>query len=83
MKLRSKKIHIYKAVLQVCSFSTVHVYAQRDIEGRSFYRRCRGKAISITYSEYESVALGIQHPMRVRRIVIGGLSGSTIFFNVI
>jgi hypothetical protein len=56
---------------------------QSIIEGRSCNRRWSGKAISITYSEYESVALGIQHPMRVCRIVIGGLSGCTIFFNIV
>jgi len=38
---------------------------------------------SITYSESVFVALGIQHVMRVRRIVICDLSGSTVFFHII
>jgi hypothetical protein len=38
--------------------------------------------MSITYSECVFVALGIQHAMRVRYIVICGLSGSTVFFHI-
>jgi hypothetical protein len=38
-----------------------------------------GKSMSITYSENVFVALVIQHAMRMHRIVICGLSGSTIF----
>jgi len=41
---------------------------------------CRGKAIGITHSEYVFEASGIQHSMRMRQIVICGLSGCTIFF---
>jgi hypothetical protein len=37
-------------------------------------------AINITYSECAFVALGFQHAMRVRHIVICGLPNSTIFF---
>jgi len=44
---------------------------------------CSGKAISITYAECVSVALGIQRAMRMRHIVICGLSGSAIFFHII
>jgi hypothetical protein len=36
---------------------------------------------SITYSVRVFVALGIQHAMRMRHIVICGLTGSTIFFH--
>ena len=38
------------------------------------------KAINIKYSECLFVVLGIQHAMRMRRTVICGLPGSTIFF---
>ena len=41
--------------------------------------------MSITYSEdvFVALALGIQHAMRKRHIVICGLSGSTEFFHTI
>ena len=38
------------------------------------------KPISITYSECVSVALGIQHEMRMRHIAVCGLPRSTIIF---
>jgi len=38
------------------------------------------KAVSITYSECVFVALGIEHSMRMRRIILCGLHGSTVFF---
>jgi hypothetical protein len=38
---------------------------------------------SITYSECVCIALGIQHAMRMRRIVICCLPRSTVFFHVI
>jgi hypothetical protein len=41
------------------------------------------KKISITYSECVFVTLGIQHAMRVRHIVISGLSSTTKFFQII
>jgi len=47
-----------------------------NTEGRSV------QAITITYSEYVSVALGIQPAMRMRHIVICGLPGPTVFFHI-
>ena len=40
-------------------------------------------ALTITYSDSVSVALDIRHAMRMRHIVICGLSGSTVFFYII
>jgi hypothetical protein len=42
----------------------------------------REKTLSITYSECMSLALGIQHAMRIRRIVICDLSATTIFTHI-
>jgi hypothetical protein len=41
---------------------------KRNNEMRSQNHCCRAKAISITYPDCVSVALGIQHAMRMRRI---------------
>jgi len=43
----------------------------------------RERAISIAYSDRVFVALGIHKAMRIRRIVICGLSGSAIFSHII
>ena len=56
------------------------MYVSRNIEARSCNHCCCGKAISITYSEFIFLALGIEHASCMGRIVICGLSGSTVFF---
>ena len=46
---------------------------------------CRGKAMSITYSECVSVASVIQHAMRMRRIILPSVAclPLPIFFRII
>jgi hypothetical protein len=52
----------------------------RHTEERSCNPCYSEKAISITYSECVFVASGVLHGVRMHRIVICGVSGSTIFF---
>jgi len=41
---------------------------------------CHGKAVSVLYSEFVSVAVVIQHATRMRRIIFSfGLPGSAVF----
>jgi hypothetical protein len=52
----------------------------RNIEARSCNHCCSGRAMSITESECVFVALGIQHAMHMRHILICGLPHSRIVF---
>ena len=54
------------------------MYVQRNNEARSYNHCCSGTAISITYSEFVVVGLGIQQTGRMRKFGITGLSGSTV-----
>jgi hypothetical protein len=44
------------------------------VKARSRQHCCRGKAMSITYSECLSVALVIQHAIRMRRIILSSVA---------
>jgi hypothetical protein len=59
------------------------LYVQRNIQARSCNRFCSRKAIGITFYDCVSLALGIQHVMRIRHIVNCGLSGSTIVYSTL
>jgi hypothetical protein len=49
------------------------MYYKRNIEALSRNHCCRGKAISITYSECVFVALVIQHAKRMSRIILSSV----------
>ena len=50
------------------------MYIQRNVEQRSCCHCCSAKTISITYSECVFETLGIQHAMRMRRIVLSSVA---------
>jgi hypothetical protein len=57
---------------------------KRNIEARSRNHCCRGKAVSITYSQGVFVALVVQHAKRMRRIILSSVVClATIFFHII
>ena len=57
------------------------MYVYRNIQAYSpNHCCCSGKAVSIIYSGRVFVDLGMQLAIRMRRIVICHLAGSTIFF---
>lgn len=60
------------------------MHVKRNTDGRLYHHSYSGKAVSITYSGVcVSVALGIQHPVRMRNIVICGLPRYKLFFQII
>jgi hypothetical protein len=62
------------------TYLTSHaMYVQRNIEARSCYHCCSGKATSITQSLCVFVALGIQRAMRMHHVICG-LPRFRIFF---
>jgi hypothetical protein len=58
------------------------MYVYRNIEALSCNHCCSVKAVSIKQSACVFVAVGIQHAMRMRHIVICGPSRSLILFHI-
>jgi hypothetical protein len=55
---------------------------KRNIEARSRNHCCRGKVISITYSDRVSVALVIQHAKRLWRVILLSVSCLPYFYTL-
>jgi len=54
------------------------MYYKRNIKERSRNHYCRGQAINITYSEFVSVALVIQHAWRMSHIILSFVTWSAL-----
>jgi hypothetical protein len=87
------KVGTSKAGGTISQQAAVHPWLAADVHGNKqtygvTLRRVRAiivaveKAISITYSAFVFVVLGIRHVMRMCHIVICGLPGSTVFFYI-
>ena len=69
-------ISISLSPLHIALMNELHLYTRgtinvwRNNEARSRNHCCRGKAISITYSDCVFLALGIYHAMSMRRVNI-------------
>jgi hypothetical protein len=59
------------------------MYVKHNHKVCLFNHCCKGRVVSITYSECMSVALIIQHAMCTHCNVIGGLPSCTEFFHSI
>jgi hypothetical protein len=58
------------------------MYLQRNTEERLRNSCCRGKAISVTYSECVSVALLIQHAKSILHIILSSVADMTVKYAI-
>ena len=59
------------------------MYYKSSIEARSHNHFCCGTEINITYSEYASVALFIQHAKRMRPVILSSLASLAVpYFSI-
>ena len=69
--------------MRVTKYGTLCTY-KRKTETRSLWHFCRRKAVNITFSECVSVALVIQHALRMRHITLSSVAClATMFFHTI
>jgi len=54
----------------VMGYVVMCVRQAMDVKSRSYHHFCSGKAISITYSESVTIALGFQHAKRTRHSLL-------------
>jgi hypothetical protein len=54
------------------------MYVERNIEERSRNHFCRGKTVSIKYSECVSLVLVIQHAKGMRRIILSCVASTAL-----
>ena len=68
----------YGSIWVITFITRQAVYVQCNFEVPLRNDCCRGKAISITYSEFLFVALVIQHAKRRRRIILSSVASSPL-----
>jgi hypothetical protein len=56
------------------------MYLERNIKALLSNHCCHGKAVSVTYSERVSLALGTQYAMCMRRIILPSVSCLTLTY---
>ena len=67
-------LHSKTAQFNLECMGPFRVYGALNVEVLSRNHCCSGNAISITYSEYVTVVLVIQHAMRMRRILLSSVA---------
>jgi hypothetical protein len=70
----ARNLTTHNAVYLLITKTRQSMCVSRNTEARSRNHCCRGKAVSITYSECVSVTLVIQHAKRMRGIILSSVA---------
>jgi hypothetical protein len=73
-------VMLERAYILLCGVTRQAMRVQHNIEARSLYHCCCEKAIKSTYSECVSVALVIQHGVRMRRVKLSPVTCSALSY---